>query len=126
MAMTTGELDYDELYHQREGEQEIAFPPVSFIIWIIFLVLMPILLSNLLVSCSIIWKYTRKLSCTSGALMIRWFTSNLILFIASVCAMPHHVNSQTGTGRVIRYSYSVAIVPKTSLTLQLLYPPAST
>jgi len=60
MAMTTGELDYDELYHQQEGEQEIAFPPVSFIIWIIFLVLMPILLSNLLVSCSIIWKYTRN------------------------------------------------------------------
>ena len=49
-AMTTGELDYDELYHQQEGEQEIAFPPVSFILWIIFLVLMPVLLSNLLVS----------------------------------------------------------------------------
>jgi len=51
MAMTTGELDYDELYHQQEGEDEIAFPPVSFLLWIIFLVLMPVLLSNLLVSC---------------------------------------------------------------------------
>ena len=30
MAMTTGELDYDELYHQQEGEDEIAFPPASF------------------------------------------------------------------------------------------------
>ena len=50
MAMTTGELDCDELYHQQEGEQEIAFPPVSFILWIIFLVVMPVLLSNLLVS----------------------------------------------------------------------------
>jgi len=51
MAMTIGELDYDELYHQQEDENEIAFPPVSFLLWIIFLVLMPVLLSNLLVSC---------------------------------------------------------------------------
>ena len=51
MAMTTGELGYDELYHQQEGEQEIAFPPASFLLWIIFLVLMPVLLSNLLVGC---------------------------------------------------------------------------
>ena len=49
--MTTGELDYDELYHQQEGEDEIAFPAVSFLLMIIFLVLMPVLLSNLLVSC---------------------------------------------------------------------------
>jgi len=51
MAMTTGELDYDELYHQQEGEDEIAFPAVSFLLMIIFLVLMPVLLNNLLVSC---------------------------------------------------------------------------
>jgi len=24
MAMTTGELDYDELYHQQEGEPEVV------------------------------------------------------------------------------------------------------
>ena len=53
MAMTTGELDYDDLFHQQEGEDEIAFPPVSFILWVVFLVLMPVLLSNLLVSCYI-------------------------------------------------------------------------
>ena len=49
--MTTGELDYDEIFHQQEGEEEIAFPAVSFILWIIFLVLIPVLLNNLLVSC---------------------------------------------------------------------------
>ena len=53
MAMTTGELDYDELYHQQEGEEEIAFPEVSFLLWVTFLILMPILLSNLLVNCQI-------------------------------------------------------------------------
>ena len=51
MTMTTGELDYDEMFHQKEGEDEIAFPLVSFILWIIFLVLIPVLLSNMLVSC---------------------------------------------------------------------------
>jgi len=54
MSMIIGELDYDELYHQQEGEEEIAFPEVSFILWVTFLVLMPILLSNFLVSCYIL------------------------------------------------------------------------
>ena len=47
--MTTGELDYNELYHQEEGAEELAFPPASFYLWIVFLVLMPVLLNNLLV-----------------------------------------------------------------------------
>ena len=51
MTMTIGELDYDEMFHQQEGGDEIAFPPASFILWIIFLVLIPVLLSNMLVSC---------------------------------------------------------------------------
>ena len=51
MTMTTGELDYDDIFHQQEGEEEIAFLPTSFILWIVFLVLIPVLLNNLLVSC---------------------------------------------------------------------------
>ena len=51
MTMTTGELDYDAIFHQQEGEEEIAFLPVSSILWVIFLVLIPVLLNNLLVSC---------------------------------------------------------------------------
>ena len=39
MTMTTGELDYDDIFHQQEGEEEIAFLPTSFILWIVFLVL---------------------------------------------------------------------------------------
>ena len=49
MAMTIGELDYDTVFHQMEGEMEIAFPVVSFILWIVFLVSMPLLLVNYLV-----------------------------------------------------------------------------
>ena len=57
MTMTTGEFEYDSIFRQFPGgaesgsiTDEIPFPPVSFILWIIFLVLMPILLTNLLVS----------------------------------------------------------------------------
>ena len=68
MAMTTGELDFDDLFHQQEGEDEIAFPPLSFLLWIIFLVLMPVLLSNLLVSYKIFWSCcSRLLSQVLGA-----------------------------------------------------------
>ena len=57
MTMTTGEFDYDTLFRQFPGgaqdgdtTAEIPFPVISFILWIIFLILMPILLTNLLVS----------------------------------------------------------------------------
>lgn len=56
MTMTTGEFEYDAIFRQFPGgsdsdsiTEEIPFPGVSFLIWIIFLILMPILLTNLLV-----------------------------------------------------------------------------
>ena len=57
MTMTTGELDFNSIFRQFPGgaedgdaTEEIPFPEVSFILWIIFLIMMPILLTNLLVS----------------------------------------------------------------------------
>ena len=57
MTMTTGEFEYDSIFRQFPGgdpssatTEEIPFPGVSFLLWIIFLVLMPILLTNLLAS----------------------------------------------------------------------------
>lgn len=54
--MTTGDFEYDSIFRQHSGGtapgeiiEEIPFPPVSNILWMIFLVLMPILLTNLLV-----------------------------------------------------------------------------
>ena len=57
--MTTGEFEYDGIFRQFPGGimegsgvvEEIPFPPVSYILWIVFIVLMPILLMNLLVRC---------------------------------------------------------------------------
>ena len=55
MTMTTGEFEYDAIFRQFPGGTtdditEIPFLPVSYLLWIVFLVLMPILLTNLLVS----------------------------------------------------------------------------
>ncbi len=54
MTMTTGELDYDAIFRLdpsggSDDAQEIAFPPISFILWILFIVLMPVILTNMLV-----------------------------------------------------------------------------
>ena len=55
MTMTTGELDFDSLFRLHpdgttENVVELPFFEVSIILWILFLIMMPILLSNLLVS----------------------------------------------------------------------------
>ena len=56
MTMTTGDFEYDAIFRQRTGGsqpgeviEEIPFLPVSVILWIFFLALMPVLLQNLLV-----------------------------------------------------------------------------
>ena len=58
MTMTTGELDFDRLFRLYPGGTsenivEIPFFEVSIILWILFLITMPILLTNLLVSLKI-------------------------------------------------------------------------
>ena len=53
MTMTTGEFEFDTIFQQTgdfKGQDDITYPVVSYILWILFLVLMPILLTNLLVS----------------------------------------------------------------------------
>lgn len=50
ITMTTGEFDFDPLFNQGgDEEEEVPYNAVSVILWIIFIVLMPILLMNLLV-----------------------------------------------------------------------------
>lgn len=59
LTMTTGDFEYDSIFRQyTEGAtpddmmNEIPFPAASYILWIFFLIMMPILLTNLLVSWS--------------------------------------------------------------------------
>ena len=54
VAMSIGDLGYDELFRQPTGGSSgdvpgIPFPEISFMLWIIFIILMPILFGNLLV-----------------------------------------------------------------------------
>ena len=54
MTMATGELGYDDIFRQFTDDPtfsatEIPFPAISYLLWVIFLILMPILFTNLLV-----------------------------------------------------------------------------
>ena len=55
MTMATGELDFGNVFRLHpegitENVVEIPFFEVSILLWILFLIMMPILLTNLLVS----------------------------------------------------------------------------
>lgn len=55
MSMTTGDFDFDSLFRlspngENEGVNDIPFPAISVILWMIFIILMPILLTNMLVN----------------------------------------------------------------------------
>ena len=55
MTMTTGEFDFDSIFRQdptggSDDAEEIPFPQISYILWIVFVILMPILLTNMLVN----------------------------------------------------------------------------
>ena len=52
--MTTGELDFDSIFRQdpaggSDDAEEIPFPSISYMLWIVFIIIMPILLNNMLV-----------------------------------------------------------------------------
>ena len=49
MVMTTGEFEFDTIFFS----DTLDFAHVSYILWIIFIILMPVLLTNLLV-CSLL------------------------------------------------------------------------
>ena len=52
---TTGELGYGDIFRQSTSDStsdapDVPFPAISYIMWVIFVILMPILFRNLLVS----------------------------------------------------------------------------
>ena len=57
ITMTTGEFEYATVFRQNEDGVEIAFPSISYVLWVVFIILMPILLTNLLV-----WSHPRVTS----------------------------------------------------------------
>lgn len=55
MTMTAGDVGYDSIFRLdpsgvRDEDEEILFPLLSRLIWIFFLIIMPILFANMLVS----------------------------------------------------------------------------
>ena len=53
LVMTTGEFEFDTIYINDEelaSETSLAYPIEFTILWVVFIIMMPILFSNLLVS----------------------------------------------------------------------------
>ena len=57
MTMTIGEVDFNSVFRQFPGgaedgdtTEEIPFPEVSYLLWVAFLIMMPVILMNLLVN----------------------------------------------------------------------------
>ena len=51
IVMTIGEFEYDSTFgHSNESRNLLtSFPEVAYILWVVFLIVMPILVTNLLV-----------------------------------------------------------------------------
>ena len=51
--MTTGEFDFDGIFFNSQEDAEegnnLFYPQVAYALWIVFIILMPIILTNLLV-----------------------------------------------------------------------------
>lgn len=62
MSMTAGDFEFDEIFRMSlSGEEEnagtIPFPPISYLLWIIFVIIMPILFINMLVNIPAMFYY---------------------------------------------------------------------
>ena len=53
IMMTTGEFEFDDIFFnsQQDAEEDrhLYYPQVAYTLWIVFIILMPIILTNLLV-----------------------------------------------------------------------------
>ena len=55
--MTADDFDFDSLFRldsagESDDAEQVPFPPVSYMLWIVFVIVMPVLLINMLVSLS--------------------------------------------------------------------------
>ena len=62
MSMIAGDFEFDEIFSMslsKEGEnaETILFPPISYLLWIIFVIIMPILFINMLVNITKMFNY---------------------------------------------------------------------
>ena len=57
MSMTAGDFNFDTVFRlspsgESENAEEILFLDISYILWIIFVIIMPVLFTNMLVNIS--------------------------------------------------------------------------
>ena len=74
MVMTTGELDFDGIFFNSQEDADegnsLFYPQIAYFLWIVFIILMPIILTNLLVLYYIIILFCVIFAHTVSALYI--------------------------------------------------------
>lgn len=93
MSMAAGDFNFDTVFRlspsgASESTQEILFPPISYILWIIFVILMPILFTNMLVNMHTV--YMLKSCKTIWYLPYRYVTLIFHVQIISACICSLH------------------------------------
>ena len=70
MVMTTGEFDFDGIFFNSQEDAEegrdLFYPEIAYTLWIVFIILMPIILTNLLVCmlmCATLMCYSYSYAC---------------------------------------------------------------
>ena len=62
LSMVVGDFNYDDIFSQdssgeSQTKKELPFPPVTYVLWVVFVILMPLLFNNLLVCMYINYRY---------------------------------------------------------------------
>ena len=76
MSMTAGDFDFDSIFRQdpageSDDANDVPFIEISYILWIVFVILMPILLTNLLVCVyDVLQYYSNILPCSRLVLLL--------------------------------------------------------
>lgn len=89
MSMTTGDFSFDTIFRKSpsgdsEDTEEIMFPVIAYLLWIIFLVIMPILFINLLVRSYLQWGHWLTFIMATNGDVLNWsFQLNLPMSLAS-------------------------------------------
>ena len=78
--MTAGDFSFDTIFRrspsgESESAQEILFPPISYILWIIFVILMPVLFTNMLVNIHLVYNLN------ACKLFYVWHTNIYVMFL---------------------------------------------
>lgn len=85
--MTAGDIDFDAIFPSSEGEnaERILFPIISYLLWIIFVIIMPVLFINMLVNILPMFYYEHVVD------IWHWWNLHMGVLIDWACVSSGHI-----------------------------------